>query len=71
MKKPAWTAAILPFRKPTVTKKPDIDMYPIIKVEEYKHGKIDKTYYLVRKPSGDEVMFSSYKEAHAFQQGAK
>src|SRR5258708_1447701 len=57
-------------RKQQMTKKPKLELYPILKVEFYEFGKIvpEKSHWAVRKPDGTEIQCKSYKAAQAAQQ---
>lgn len=61
-------AAVLPFQRPDMTKVPKAELYPIVKIEEYSKGKVQKTYWCVRSPDGTEAFAASYDEAAAIQQ---
>jgi hypothetical protein len=49
--------------KKKMTKKPELKLPPIYKVEKYEHGKMILQYWAIRLPDGSEVACKSYEDA--------
>lgn len=64
-------AKILKFRKPMTKKPAKLELYPIIKVEHYEKGKVQRIEWMIRDSSGVESYFTNYGEAEAWQQEHK
>lgn len=62
-------AIVVDIKRKPMTKKPKMELYPIMKVQNFSNGVIGpKSYWVVIKPDGNEIQCATYDSALLTQQ---